>query len=84
MTEARITIRGELYLTLAEVARCFAVEVSWVEEAYDLDLLGEGERIDDTIAIAASMLERIAVIRRIQLQQGVNIPGIALLADLLP
>jgi len=76
MTRATITIRGELYVTLEAVASCYQVEVAWVEEAYELGLLGRGERVSGATAVEAAMLDRVL---RMHLQQGVNLAGIVLL-----
>jgi len=79
MTRATITIRGELYVTLEAVASCYQVEVAWVEEAYELGLLGRGERVSGATAVEAAMLDRVGRILRLHRQQGVNLPGIVML-----
>jgi len=74
-----LTVRGELYLTLQDVAETFEVELTWVQEAYELGLLGPGERVGGSVAIASRLLDRVAAIRRLNRVQGVNLPGIALI-----
>jgi hypothetical protein len=76
-------IRGERYLTLAAIAEAYAVEESWLHEVYALGLLGPGEELEQGIAVSARMLERVAVIRRLSVVQGVNLPGIAIILDLM-
>jgi hypothetical protein len=83
MTMQVITIRGEHYITLTHAAEVYEVELTWIEEVYEYGLLGEGERVEAGIAIPAGMLDRLAEIRRLQLQEGVNLPGIAIILDLL-
>jgi len=73
---ATIRIEGEVYLTVETVARCFDVEVHWVEEVHALGLIGRGARAGDSLAIASVMLDRLAMILRLQRQQGVNLEGI--------
>lgn len=74
-----VTIRGERYVTLPDVAATFEVELTWVQEVYDYGLLGPGEPVDDTIAIASRLLDRVAAIRRLNRVQGINLAGIAVI-----
>lgn len=76
-----IVIRGERYVTLAAVAESFEIELTWVQEVYDFGLLGQGETVGGSVAIAARLLDRVAAIRRMNRVQGVNLAGIALLLD---
>lgn len=71
------------YVSLRTVAECYDVEIAWVEEVYEFGLLGEGQTIEGEAAITDDMLERVAEIRRLQIQHGVNLPGIAIILDLL-
>lgn len=72
---------GTHYLTLTVVAECYSVEVRWVREVYEFGLLGTGRVVAGEPAIATVMLERVAVIRRMQLQAGLNLAGVALLLE---
>ena len=74
-----VTIRGERYVTLQDVAATFEIELTWVREVYDSGLLGPGEPVGDTIAIASRLLDRVAAIRRLNRVQGVNLAGIAII-----
>lgn len=78
-----ITIQGRSYVTLSEAAECYHVETRWVEEVYEYGLLGTGESVEQDIAIPTEMLDRLADIQRLHNQQGVNLPGIAIILDLL-
>jgi hypothetical protein len=73
-----VTIRGEPYVTLQDVAESFEFELSWVQEVYEFGLLGPGETVGDTIAIASRLLDRVAAIRRLNRVLGVNLAGVAL------
>ncbi len=79
MTRPSLLIHGELYLTLETVAECYSVEISWLQQVYELDMVGPGERVDGSLAIAALMLDRVAEIRRVYLQTGMELSGIAVM-----
>ena len=81
MSSKALSFRGQLYLTLETVADCYRVEVSWVEEVYELGLLGRGERVGDSTAVAAAMLDRLGRILRLHHQQGINLAGILRILD---
>jgi hypothetical protein len=79
----KLTIHGEMYVTLSSLADTYRVEVEWVREVYDYGLLGTGEHVDDDIAVTAAMLDRMAEVCRLHDLLGVNLPGIAIILDLL-
>jgi len=81
--EHEVELHGELFITLTGVAARCTLQRVWVQEVYDFGLLGEGERVGDEIAIAVALLDRVAKIRRLRDQQGVNLPGIAIILDLM-
>lgn len=81
MKHEGISIRGHLYLTLETVAACYRVEVDWLHEVYETGLLGSGERVGDSTAIAAAQLDRLGEILRLSRQQGINLAGILRLLD---
>ena len=72
-----IRIRGAAYIALDTVARCYQVEVTWVEEADELGLLGAGELVEDRLCVEAAMLGRLARILRLHRQLGLDLMGIA-------
>jgi len=82
MTDA-LMIRGEHYVTVARVAELYAVRVEWVREVVDYGLLEPVEHVGDELAIAARLLDRVALIQRLTLVQGVNLPGVAIILDLM-
>ena len=75
----RFIIRGEVHVSLWAVARCYGVESTWVEEAYQLGLLGAGERVEGVVAISATRLDRVARIVRLHFHHGVSLPGVSML-----
>jgi hypothetical protein len=74
-----VTIRGEPYVTLQDVAASFEFELTWVQEVYEFGLLGPGETVGGHIAIASRLLDRVAAIRRLNRVLGVNLAGVALI-----
>lgn len=82
MRYERITIRGEVFLSLEEVASCYQVELSFLREVYEMGLIGPGELAEGRLAIPARELDRVAEILRLHFHQGVNLAGIALFLGL--
>ena len=74
--QKRIVIGGELHLTLQAVAECYRVEVAWLQDAYDLGMLGRGRRQGETIVIAARMLDRVAEIVRLHVYYSLDLNAI--------
>ena len=74
-----VTIRGEPYVTLQDVADSFEFELAWVQEVYEFGLLGPGETVGGSIAIASRLLDRVAAIRRLNRVLGVNLAGVAVI-----
>ncbi|MBI4879563.1 MAG: hypothetical protein HY812_07885 [Planctomycetes bacterium] len=81
MNRGRFTIRGERYLSLEAVAECYQVEAAWVWQVYEHGLLGRGEDVGGTIVVAAAMLERMAVIRRLSLLGAADLALVEVLLD---
>ena len=77
----QLEIRGELHLTLAAVAECYRVDVTWLEQVFDLGLLGRGARTGSVTVIPARQLDRVARIVRLHFHHGVDLPGIAWTLD---
>ncbi|MCC6575000.1 MAG: hypothetical protein IT462_14580 [Planctomycetes bacterium] len=73
----KIVIRGEQFITFVDAAACFGVSVHWIEEVHDQGLLTDIEQTQFGLALAASLLDRLAAIRRLQLQQELSLAEIA-------
>lgn len=72
-------IDGQLYLHLEVVAECYHVEVTWLREVYELGLLGDGRRVEATIAIPVVSLDRVARIIRMHFHYGQDLGSLELL-----
>jgi hypothetical protein len=78
-----LLIRGERYVALSRAARLWDVRAEWLLEVCEAGLLDPLERASDEPAIAARLFDRLAVIHRLNVVQGVNLPGVAVILDLL-
>jgi hypothetical protein len=78
MSEHRIQIDGELYLTIERVAEIYAVQSVWLVEAYRAGLLGQGHERGATLCIAAVQLDRVATVVRLRHLLGPDLERIEL------
>jgi hypothetical protein len=78
-----LILHGERYVTATRAAEIYGVRVEWVLEICDYGLLEPVEHVGEELAIAARLLDRLALIHRLNLTQGVNLPGVAIILDLL-
>jgi hypothetical protein len=76
-----IIVHGQRYLTVRAVADCYEVEESWVIRVYEAGLLEECERVDEQLAISLAMLDRLAAIRRLNRNLGLDFEAIAVWLD---
>ncbi len=79
MTQARVTIDGDLYLTLEAIAQCYRVEVAWLRRAYDAGVLGPGRQHERTVLLAARRLDRVAAVVRLSLYYSLDLEAMAAL-----
>lgn len=79
----RRVVEGRVHVSLAVVAETYEVELAWVEELHALGVLGRAVRVDDTLLVACSALERVAAVRRLQIQQGVDLAAAVALLELI-
>ena len=79
MARPGIRIENETYLALEVVAEWYELDLGWVRQVYDLQLVGQGVEVGADVAIAASMLDRLAEVRRLYLQTGLDLEDVALL-----
>ena len=78
-----LLIRGERYVTATRAAEIYGVRVEWVLEICEYGLLEPVEHVGAELAIAARLLDRLATIHRLNVTQGVNLPGVAMILELL-
>lgn len=76
MTRGRLVFCGEAYLSLDAVASWFRIDAALVESIHERGLLESVERVEDTLAVAASELDRLAEILRLHLHFGVDLDSI--------
>jgi len=81
MTSVRITLHGESWIAIETVAETFACEVSLVRQVYELGLLGPGEQVDQALFVRTAMLDRVAIIVRMHVHQGLELSAIEVLLD---
>jgi hypothetical protein len=78
-----LILHGERYVTAARAAELYGVRVEWVLEVVDYGLLEPVEHVGAELAIAARLLDRLATIHRLNVTQGVNLPGVAIILELM-
>ena len=91
MSTGWIVIGGEAHVTLEAAAACYAVRVEWVREVYALGLLGRGEAVGgadreagaETVAVAATALDRLAEIIRLHRHHGLDMDEVERFLELL-
>lgn len=71
-----LTIHGERYVTVDWVAQCYSVEERWVLRALELGYVGPAETVEGAVALPAASLERLARIRRLELQLGFELEAL--------
>lgn len=79
MSQVRICIEGESYLTLEAISECYACEVTWMREAYQVGLFGRGVVRGDDLLLSVRLLDRVAEVVRLGRHHGLGFEVIALL-----
>jgi len=79
VSEARIFIEGETYLTLEAIGECYECEVSWLREAYESGLLGGGRTYSGSVVLRVTVLDRVAEVIRLSRYQGLGFEAIVVL-----
>ena len=79
MSQVRISIEGESYLTLEAISECYACEVTWMREAYQVGLFGLGVVHGDDLLLSVRLLDRVAEVVRLGRHHGLDFEVIALL-----
>jgi len=78
----RIRIESESYLTLEAISECYECEVTWLREAYEFGLLGDGRVYSGSIVLSVRVLDRVAEVVRLGRYQGMSFETIfALIGD---
>jgi len=80
VSEGRVYIEGELYLTVETVAELYQVRTVWLREVCEIGLLG-GVVTETRLCIAAVELDRVAAIVRLGQNWGLDLETIALVLD---
>ena len=79
MSELRIRIEGETYLTLEAISECYGCEVAWLREAYGFGLFGGGRVHAGTLVLHVTVLDRVAEVVRLSRYQGLGFEAILVL-----
>ena len=79
MSDVRIVIEGESYLTPEAICECYECESSWLYEAYEFGLLGDGLAHDGTVVFRVTVLDRVAQVLRLSRYQGLGFEAIVVL-----
>jgi len=85
MTNERVYIDGELYLSIELVAELYSVQSVWLREVCERGLIAPTAPHGASVCVAAFQLDRIATIVRLHSSFGLDLRRIATeLADLSP
>ena len=76
MTQDKLYVKGELFISLEVVAEIYQAKVVWLREVYDSGLLGRGVDSEATICVAAVHLDRIATVVRLHETLGLDLESI--------
>lgn len=79
MTEFRVRIEGETYLTLEAISETYECEVSWLRQAYEVGLFGGGRMHAGTPVLHVRLLDRVAEVVRLARYQGLGFEAIVVL-----
>jgi hypothetical protein len=74
-------VEGVRYVTVEATARCYTVQVEWVRQVVRLGLIETFVEGQDTLAIAATELERMAKIVQLHFHLGVELASLHALLD---
>jgi len=79
MSDVRIRIEGETWITLEEISACYECETAWLREAYEIGLLGGGREQSGKLLLRVTVLDRVAEIVRLSRYQGLAFETIVVL-----
>lgn len=76
MSDGRIYVEGDLYLSVETVADVYRVEVVWLREVIDAGLLDADGAVRPATVIAAVRMDRVATIVRLHRVLGFDVDQI--------
>lgn len=74
-----VHIQGETYLSLERIGECYECEISWLMEAYEFGLLGDGFDYGGVLVLHVTVLDRVADVVRLSRYQGLRFEAIVVL-----
>jgi hypothetical protein len=81
VTDDKLYVEGELFLSLEVVAALYQVKTIWLRRVYDVGLLGSGVDTGPVVCIAAVQLDRVATIVRMHDVFGLDLDEVELALD---
>lgn len=81
MTGHRLTLEGELYLSLETYAEIYCIEVRWLRDVYDRGLLGSGVTSGSLVCVSVTQMDRVATIVRLHEAYGLDMDSIHLVLE---
>lgn len=76
-----VFIREEAYVTLATIAECYECSEAWLQDIYEIGLLGTGETRDELTLVRVESMDRVAWILRLSTVHGLDLDVIIHLLD---
>jgi hypothetical protein len=79
MTEVRIRIEGQTWISLEGICECYECDMSWLREAYEFGLLGGGRIHGGHLMLRITVLDRVARVLRMSRYEGLGFEAIVVL-----
>ena len=76
MSDLRIVVEGESYLSLEAVSECYDCGTAWLRDAYDFGLLGGGRLHRGDLFLHVTVLDRVAEVWRLHHYEGLAFEAI--------
>ncbi len=83
MNRQQWILDGESFISLQYIGECYAVKISWLQQAYELGLLGPGRELQGEILLATHRMDRVAEILRLRFRYGLDLRRISRALDSL-
>ena len=84
MSPAHFTRDGETWVTVEAVAKCYHVEVSLLSSACEQGYLTHTVDTTGALAVAVREFDRVAVLVRLHVYQGVSLDAVGLFLEVRP